>query len=257
MKNQLLTIDEAAKYLNVSKTSLRRWTNEGRLACIRVGPRGERRFRVEDMQGFLEPTHRGRPADIEDPGQVLGPAAAQGIPRHVSTHYSYRDELWRMFRPYVVDHLSRGAPILYIHEAPARDDILSRIAGEGHDPAALVARGLLKLLVPAEAYLRTGAFSAPRMIDFMESAILDRRAYGHENMLISGEMTWYLSGADGVQAMIPYEMALNDLLRRYPSVTIVCHYDVNRLPGAITLGALCSHPHVHLPDRVVPGYFRF
>src|SRR5262249_26743053 len=224
MKAQLLPIEEPARYLKVSKTSLRRWTNEGRLACVRVGPRGERRFRVEDIQEFLDPLAQGQPAvvpDVDDPQRVLEPAASQGVPRHVSTHYADRDELWRMFRPYVVNHLNRGAPILYIHEKGAREDILARMRADGADPEDLEARGLLRLLIPTEAYLRTGSFSAPRMIDFMESAILDRRALGHATMLISGEMTWYLSGVDGVQPMSPYEMALNNLLRRYPEVTIV------------------------------------
>jgi len=260
MKDRLLTIEEAARYLNVSKTSLRRWTNEGRLSCVRVGPHAARRFRVEDIQGFLKPTAQGQAAvtrTVDDPLRVLGQAATQGVPRHVSTHYTDRDELWRLFRPYVADHLARGAPILYIHEPGAREDIRGRLRGEGFDLDDLEARGLVRLLLPTEAYLRTGSFSAPRMIDFMEGAIFDRRASGHTSILISGEMTWYLTGADGVQAMIPYEMALNDLLRRHPEVTIVCHYDVNRLPGAITLGAICSHPHVHLPDRFAAGYFRF
>jgi excisionase family DNA binding protein len=260
MKNQLLTIDEAARYLNVSKTSLRRWTNEGRLACVRVGPRAERRFRVEDIQRFVDPVtqegHVARP-DGEDPVRAVETAAAQQVPRHISTHYTDRDELWRLFRPYVLDHLARGVQLLYIHEDGARDDVRARLRAEGLDPDELKARGLLRLLVPSQAYLRTGGFSGPRMIDFLEAAILDRRALGHTSMLISGEMTWYLTGADGVQGMIPYEMALNDLLRRYPDVTIVCHYDVNRLPGAITLGAICSHPHVHMPDRFVGGFFRF
>lgn len=259
MKSELLTIEEAARYLGVSKTSLRRWTNDGRLSCVRVGPRGERRFRTDDLQRVLESAPAVRPVAASDPGDplaVVHAGAEDGVPRHVSTHYASRDELWRMFRPYVLDHLARGAPILYIHEPGARDDIRSRLAADGHDVDDLEARGLLRLLVPVEAYLRTGGFSAPRMIDFIESAILDRRALGHETILISGEMTWYLSGAPGVDEMIPYETALNDLLRRYPRVTIVCHYDVNRLPGSITLGALCSHPHVHLPDRIVPGYYR-
>ena len=55
--------------------------------------------------------------------------------------------------------------------------------------------------------------------------------------------------------MIEYEARLNDLLARYPKVTIVCHYDMQRLNGDITLGALCSHPHVHLPSGMLPGYF--
>ena len=122
------------------------------------------------------------------------------------------------------------------------------------NPERLTEQGLLRLLVPAESYLRTGSFAPERMIDFMEAAILDRRAAGHETMLISGEMTWCLSGAPGVEGMIDYESRLNELLARYPLVTIVCHYDMHRLSGAITLGALCSHPHVQLPDRLVSGY---
>jgi excisionase family DNA binding protein len=49
----LLTLDEAATYLAVSKTTLRRWTNEGRLACHRVGPRNERRFDPDVLDAFV------------------------------------------------------------------------------------------------------------------------------------------------------------------------------------------------------------
>jgi hypothetical protein len=93
------------------------------------------------------------------------------------------------------------------------------------------------------------------MIDFMEAAILNFRSSGHSKILISGEMTWYLTGAPGVEGMIEYECLLNDMLQRYPQVTIVCHYDLHRLSGAIALGGLCSHPHVQLPDRLVSGFF--
>src|SRR2546426_11898083 len=51
---QLLNIKQAAELLNVSEISLRRWTNEGRLACRRVGGRRERRFRRQDLLDFLE-----------------------------------------------------------------------------------------------------------------------------------------------------------------------------------------------------------
>src|SRR2546425_6977503 len=51
---QLLNIKQAAELLNVSEISLRRWTNEGRLTCLRVGGRRERRFRRQDLLDFLE-----------------------------------------------------------------------------------------------------------------------------------------------------------------------------------------------------------
>ena len=256
---RLLTIDEAARLLSVSKTSLRRWTKLGTLPCVRVGARQERRFLQQDLERFLSRGHALPPAPVAAPGSMdplatLMEAARHGVPRHVSLHFDHRDDLWRLFRPYVLDHLERGAPMLYVHEESSRDDVLARLRGEGLDPERLTEQGLLRLLVPAESYLRTGSFAPERMIDFMEAAILDRRAAGHETMLISGEMTWCLSGAPGVEGMIDYESRLNELLARYPLVTIVCHYDMHRLSGAITLGALCSHPHVQLPDRLVSGY---
>ena len=261
MTKRLLTIDEAARFLNVSKTSLRRWTKLGTLPCARVGVRRERRFKRDDLERLLNPDALpdgelvAAAANHPDPIETLREAAARGIARHVCLHHHDRDELWRLFKPYVLDHLERGAPILYIHEDGARADVLARLRVDGYDGAELTSRGLLRLLVPREAYLRTGDFSARRMIDFMESAILNLRALGHGAILISGEMTWYLTGAAGVEEMIPYEAALNELLRRYPDVTIVCHYDMNRLPATINMGAVCSHPHVQLPDRLVPGFY--
>lgn len=49
----LLDIREAAAFLRVSVTSLRRWTNAGRLPCLRIGGRRERRFRRADLIAFL------------------------------------------------------------------------------------------------------------------------------------------------------------------------------------------------------------
>lgn len=258
----LLTIDEAARYLSVSKSSLRRWTRLGTLACSRVGARRERRFRREDLDRFLNPntppTSRASETSaaslLTDPLEALDAAALDGVPRHVCTHFRDRDELWQMFRPYVLDHAQQRRAIVYVHEENSRADVLARLCGEGLDPTRMVADGLLRLLVPSEAYLRTGSFAPERMIDFIEGAILDRRAAGHEAMLVSGEMTWCLSGAPGVEGMNEYEARLNDLLVRYPKVTIVCHYDMHRLSGAMTLGALCTHPHVQLPTGLMPGY---
>src|SRR5262249_44060890 len=137
MKPPLLTIDEAARYLKVSKTSLRRWTTQGRLGCVRVGGRGERRFRADDLDRFLNDTSAPPPASAQalrgrtqaahpsarasgDPLTALAQAAMRNVPRHVALHYHDREELWRLFRPYVQHHLAHQAPILWVHEAGHR-----------------------------------------------------------------------------------------------------------------------------------------
>ena len=49
----MLTISEVAKLLNVHLNTVRRWSNQETLKAYRIGPRGDRRFRVEDVTRFL------------------------------------------------------------------------------------------------------------------------------------------------------------------------------------------------------------
>src|SRR5207247_9575878 len=60
--SELLDIAQAAALLRVSEASLRRWTNRGRLPCLRIGGRRERRFRRTDLMAFLEPDASALPA---------------------------------------------------------------------------------------------------------------------------------------------------------------------------------------------------
>lgn len=58
MKNEelseLLTIRQAAKILNVNVETLRRWDKSGKLKAIRIGTRGDRRYRKIDIENFIK-----------------------------------------------------------------------------------------------------------------------------------------------------------------------------------------------------------
>ncbi len=51
--NSQLTIKEAATYLNVSAASLRRWSDEGKLAVWRT-PGGQRRFDRQALDDLMK-----------------------------------------------------------------------------------------------------------------------------------------------------------------------------------------------------------
>lgn len=246
-----LTIDEAARYLNVSKASLRRWTKAGRLGCQHVGVRGERRFALSDLDAFLRD-----PIGLDaSPNAVLEAAAARGGVRHVCAHPGDVTESWRMFEPYFRDHAESGAPIFYIYDATTLAELQAAIAASGWDCVALTERGLLELVHSSQAYLRSGTFRADEMIAFVAAVIERAHAQGHRKMLVSGEMTWSLAGAPGSHEMIAYENRLNGLLRRSPEVTIVCHYSTERFDAEPTLDALRVHPFVHLPEGLFRGFY--
>lgn len=53
----LLSIKQAAKILNVSTQTLRRWDNQGVLKAVRIGNRkgvGDRRYHKEDIKKFIK-----------------------------------------------------------------------------------------------------------------------------------------------------------------------------------------------------------
>jgi len=50
---RMLRTGEACRILYVSGNTLRRWNKLGIINAYRVGPRGDRRFRVEDVNALL------------------------------------------------------------------------------------------------------------------------------------------------------------------------------------------------------------
>ena len=52
--NQMLTVSEASRLLHVHANTLRRWDEDGMLPSRRIGPRGDRRYRLSDLLDFAQ-----------------------------------------------------------------------------------------------------------------------------------------------------------------------------------------------------------
>jgi len=50
---ELLTLDEVASLLRVSKITLKRWGKKGKLPAIRINSRGDRRYQKKEVLRFL------------------------------------------------------------------------------------------------------------------------------------------------------------------------------------------------------------
>src|SRR3954468_11129316 len=49
----VVTVTGAARLLGVHPNTVRAWTDQGRLRCHRINHRGDRRYRVSDLERFL------------------------------------------------------------------------------------------------------------------------------------------------------------------------------------------------------------
>src|SRR5437762_6609522 len=75
-----LSVTRAAEVLGVHPNTVRTWSDAGRLRYYRINPRGDRRYRLSDLQHFLS-THLGGDGAalaaeaIRRPGRRHAPAA--------------------------------------------------------------------------------------------------------------------------------------------------------------------------------------
>ena len=51
---EVFTLEEVSDMLRVHPNSIRRWSDTGLLPAVRIGERGDRRFRLRDVERFLE-----------------------------------------------------------------------------------------------------------------------------------------------------------------------------------------------------------
>src|SRR6516165_9670937 len=144
-KQRFLTITEAAEFLQVSETSLRRWTNNGTLRCFRVGGRNERRFLKEDLLAFMqkidlqfdEPpqeieTYTSTPDELDSDPLI--------VERHICMFFANKEEQWQMLSPYIIEHLRSDVPVLYIQDTTPPERLKELIAAEGFSVVDLISQ---------------------------------------------------------------------------------------------------------------------
>ena len=51
--DDMLTVSEVARLLHVHTNTLRRWSDKGRIIAYRINPRGDRRFKREEIARLL------------------------------------------------------------------------------------------------------------------------------------------------------------------------------------------------------------
>lgn len=237
--SELLDIAQAAKFLQVSETSLRRWTNAGRLACLRVGGRRERRFRRKDLLAFLEQQPAGDAARVahRQVGTTPRHATVGGIPVALGSHLAalYRDDEGRArqaarfladaFRPGVVSFLVTGPA--------ARAGIVAHLERDRPSLRSEIASGQL--------VLSEYAHSKEAQWEYFETAFIAAGRSGAQSFRVVGDVSG-LAHQITPEEVVAYEIGYErSLARRFPVVTL-CQYDLRRFSTPALVNALEGHP---------------
>ena len=240
----LLDIKEAARFLNVSETSLRRWTNSGRLKCLRIGRRRERRFRRLDLLAFLEqPSNERSTERSTERSAVLNPPTGQLVtdpPRdsladgtHLCGLYGSDLDRVRLAVGFLAAGLTDRTVCFVLGPQESRSRILSALMREIPEVSTRLESGQL---VAADYQSSPDA-----QLAFLESRLSSAMRAGASSFRVVGDLTSFAQQA-GAAALARYETGYaSTIAKRYPVVTL-CQYDVRRFAGPDILSALQAHP---------------
>ena len=231
----LLNIKQAAQLLQVSESSLRRWTNAGRLACLRVGRRRERRFRRADLLAFLE-EQPASPAVTEraGPGEARSTTIG-GIPLPSGSHVValYADDGGRtnLAAAFLADGLRPGTVCFLVTAPAARPDILAQLER--------ACGSLDRDIDDGRLVLSEYASSVPAQYEYFEAQFVAATRAGAHSLRVVGDVTSF-SAAVARREVLEYEAGFDVVGRRFSVVTL-CEYDVRRFSSLDLLNVLKLH----------------
>jgi transcriptional repressor of dcmA and dcmR len=241
---QLLDIEQAARFLNVSETSLRRWTNAGRLACLRVGRRRERRFRTADLLSFME----SQPAVRETADPPADRLLVDGVAVRHGTHLCglYDTDVGRIRQAanFLVGGCRPGAVGILVAKPEDRERILAAL--DHADPLARLDIEAGRVVVGEYAP------TLEAQLDWWEARLLDATRAGARSIRVVGDIQGFAEVISR-EDVRTYEAAYDRrIAHRFPVVTL-CQYDVRRFSSLAILDALKLHrdSFPHLPELVL------
>jgi len=218
----LLTIKEAALFLNVSEMSLRRWTNTGKLKCYRVGGKNERRFTRQDLEGFLQVTEGRVPLGIG--GGTVEDAS------HIVHFYKDADESVAEGIQYVACGLSRGESILIVSIDDRSARILSGLSDLGFPVDRLKRDGRI--------VADNGRFELDEQLQFLISTMANFPA--GKGFRLLGDMTWAVEKGWSLDDITRLEAKANHILTGSNKL-ILCQYDLTYFGADGAMMAFDAH----------------
>ncbi|MCB0154779.1 MAG: MEDS domain-containing protein, partial [Anaerolineae bacterium] len=173
---------------------------------------------------------------------------------HLGFLYQTEVEYRALLIPYLRQGLDQGEQVFSISDIHSTETILNYLRDDGLAPEPYLARGQLRLLTPAETYLRTGAFNPSDMLAFWRTATEQAVAEGYQALRGAGELTWALQDRPNAKRLFEYESKLSAFL---PSTNclIICLYQGPRLDTEMLFNLLATHPTAAISPGIYGHFF--
>ena len=130
---------------------------------------------------------------------------------------------------------------LYLNSPAMVAGLRSSLAALGVDVVHEVEKTAL-VLSSDQSHLDNGRFVPNRMLKALDAAIDRAREDGFDGLWASGDMTWEFGPMGDFDKLIEYELGLEEIFRKRPTLEGVCQYHADTLPPHVLRQGLVCHP---------------
>jgi len=233
MSERLLNTAEAAAFLRASQASVRRWADAGLLTASRIGRRGARRFREEDLLRFMGRSPAGSTAAAGLPRALAFQGMAIRLGSHLAGFYATDTGRVRVGLPFLRDGLLANQTCLLYAGGAFRDQYLRALENEDVDTTAAIKAGLLVL----KAVRR---ISIDEWIAEFERLVAEATRVRPGPVRFLGDTSTGLRCVGSTRAFFRLEQELTPVVKRLPVVAL-CPYDARSFDGVHIVDALKAH----------------
>lgn len=241
----LLNIKQAAKILNASEISLRRWSDSGKLPCLRIGVRRERRFRLTDLLAYLEQDlTQTRATPLAHLTNRIAHIDLEGISINYGSHlcslYDTDSGRLKLALPFLLGGLQTGNRCFLI----ATNEVQAIMIKELRDVRPRIDQDIQE----GQLVMTDGMSNGTELYSFFEQAFLNANKQGIQGLRVLGDMAWTLKKGMEISELNDFETRYNQGLgHRFPVVSL-CQYDARLFSGTAILGVLkCHDDTFHYP----------
>ena len=244
---ELMNTKQAAQFLNVSEISIRRWTESGKLPCVRVGARRERRFDKTQLIEFLKDQdgtnithtleHSSKPVEKHtdiyksDHVNIEGMQIPSG--QHLCTLYKTDVVITKLSVPFLAQGIKNRELCVLVATKTLQKIIIDQLSRVY--PAAGTA------IDEGELILSEGISNPDELYQYFENIFLTATRHGYSSIRVLGDMGWTNSKNMSFDDLMLFERDYNhNLCPSFPVVSL-CQYDARSFSGTEILQALNNH----------------
>jgi len=113
------------------------------------------------------------------------------------------------------------------------------------------------VLTSDQSQLANGHFDTIGMLGKLVQAVKDARRDGYKGLWASGDMTWELGSDYNPDVLLEYEYGLEQVFRRYPTLSGICQYHRDTLPTKAIQAGVLAHRALYVNEtlsRINPEY---